>query len=364
MVKINFNGLNMNWRFVAISGAVASVIVLAGMWSMGAKTGSVLSIDTAHAETTKTVPRWAASATGRIEPVSGQVRLMPEVSGQIKEVLAKTNDKVLAGDLLVTLDEGDLPERLSAAAAEVDVRKREREEEPPEGLAKDRQAASDKVAEAERALFSAWRAFDKAVIGFKKGDAADYAVTSARDAINRTKKKLEKARSELAELNDNPEMPFLTRLESSLEQARSDLAMVEYAYERTRVRAPFNGTVLNVLVNAGDMASPTSGQPLLAFGDISKLRVRAEVEERDVAKVRIGQKVIVRADGFPDREFEGTVTEIASALGVPRIATRGPRRPNDVDVLEVVAELDGSPPLLTGMRVDVFFKRLEGDARN
>ena len=42
--------------------------------------------------------------------------------------------------------------------------------------------------------------------------------------------------------------------------------------------------------------------------------------------------------------------------GAPRIATRGPRRPNDVEVVEVMVDLDGHPPLFTGMRVDTFFK--------
>jgi HlyD family secretion protein len=70
---------------------------------------------------------------------------------------------------------------------------------------------------------------------------------------------------------------------------------------------------------------------------------------------------VVRADAFQDRDFEGVVTQIAPALGPPRLTTRGPRRPNDVEVLEVMIALDGQPPLLTGMRVDVYFK-LESSA--
>jgi len=345
---------------------VVAVGAMTGVWSQDKKSGesfSILSAMPASADEKKPAPRWAASATGRIEPVSGQIQLLPEVSGRIKTVLAKTNDEVVAGDLLVVLDEGDLPERLRSAQAEVDVRKREREEEPPKGLAKDRQNAEDEAASARRELFEAWKNFDTAYMTYKNEGGFALAATSERETINQIKKKLKTAREKLAKLNADPDVPFLTRLESSLAQARADLAMVERAYLKTRVRAPFDGTVLNVIANAGDMASPGSNHPLLAFGDISKLRVRAEVEERDVARVRVGQKVIVRADGFPDREFEGQVTEIASALGAPRIATRGPRRPNDVDVLEVVAELDGKPPLLTGLRVDVFFKRLKGDAK-
>jgi len=351
----------------AFALTIVALASISGVWSADIKSSesfSILAATPANADETKKAPRWAASATGRIEPVSGEIKLLPEVSGQIKDVIAITNDNVVKGDLLVVLDEGDLAERLRSAQAEVDVRKREREEEPPKCLAKDRQDAEDDVASARLELFAAWKNFDKAYVTYKKNSGFAYSVTSARDTINRIEKKLKSARAKLKKLNADPDMPFMTRLESSLAQSRADLAMVEHAYLKRRVRAPFDGTVLNVIANAGDMASPNSRQPLLVFGDISKLRVRAEVEERDVARVRIGQKVIVRADGFPGREFTGQVTQIASALGAPRIATRGPRRPNDVDVLEVVAELDGKPPLLTGMRVDVFFKRLEGDAKN
>ena len=69
-----------------------------------------------------------------------------------------------------------------------------------------------------------------------------------------------------------------------------------------------------------------------------------------------GQRVVVRADAFPGKDFEGLVTTVAQSLGTPRIASRGPRRPNDVEVVEVMVALDGNPPLFTGMRVDAFFK--------
>ena len=84
--------------------------------------------------------------------------------------------------------------------------------------------------------------------------------------------------------------------------------------------------------------------------------MRAEVEEREAAKIRVGQRVVVRADAYPDRISRARVTSIAESLGSPRIVARGPRRPNDVEVLEGWSALDGLPPLLTGMRVDVFFK--------
>ncbi len=114
--------------------------------------------------------------------------------------------------------------------------------------------------------------------------------------------------------------------------------------------------MLNVLAKEGEVAVPNPENTLLVLGDVNALKVRAEVEERDTAKIRVGQLVVVRADAYPDQDFEGRVSQIAKSLSAPRIATRGPRRPSDVEVLEAVADLDGLPPLLTGMRVDVFFK--------
>jgi HlyD family secretion protein len=151
-------------------------------------------------------------------------------------------------------------------------------------------------------------------------------------------------------------MPLPTRLEAALAVARSELSAAELGVEHTRIRAPVDGTVLNVLAKEGEVAVPNPENTLLVLGDVSGLKVRAEVEERDAAKIRVGQLVVVRADAFPDQDFEGRVSQIAKSLSSPRIATRGPRRPNDVEVLEAVADLDGLPPLLTGMRVDVFFK--------
>jgi len=303
-------------------------------------------------------PKWAASATGRIEPKSGPVRIAPQISGRITNILVDTNDVVKEGDLLLTLDPEDYQSRIRAAKAEADVRLLERGEEPVTGIALDRQKAVDNAASVERELFEAWRELDQMTLDLAEGRGNRTDIDRAHDKIKSLRSKLTSARDEVARLNDNPDMPLENRLETSLAVARAELAMAENAFERTRIRAPFDGTVLNVYAKIGEIAAPSPQSALVAFGDVSKLKVRAEVEERDVAKVRIGQKVVVQADAFPDREFEGVVTEIASALGSPRITSRGPRRPNDVDVLEVVATLEGTPPLLTGMRVDVFFKPL------
>ena len=350
---------------IALAGVVAIAAGIgAGSWSTQTAEHSLIATS-AHAQATSTAAtsaahQWAASATGRVEPKFGEVRVASQTAGKIVEVLADTNDKVEAGDLLVRLDDAEIYAKLAAAAAEVGVRMREREEEPATGLAEERQKATDAVADAERKLFAAREAFDAALRARKTAGSDDKdaatKVEEGRKAVEDAKTALTDARAKLVEVDAKPDMPLETRLESSIALARSDLSSAEIALERTRVRAPSSGTVLNMLAKPGETAVPSPDSALVVFGDLSSLRLRAEVEERDAAKVRVGQKVVVKADAFPDREFTGTVTSISQSLGAPRIATRGPRRPNDVEVVEVMVDLDGHPPLFTGMRVDAFFK--------
>ena len=316
---------------------------------------------TAHAANTSTLrPVWAASATGRVEPREGEVRIAAEIPARIVEVIAATNDRVSAGDLLVRLDSSDLTQRLIAAEAEAEVRVRERDEDtddgPVTGLALERRQAEDALYASERASFRARMAADEVYRQHRRDEADADALTKAREALAEAEKKEAEDRAALEKLAENANMPLPTRLESSLTIARTEVAQVINAIEKTRVRAPQDGAILNVWAKVGEMAAPSADAALLLFGDISSLRVRAEVEERDVTRIRIGQRVVVRADAFPDQEFEGVVTQVAPALGAPRITSRGPRRPTDVEVLEVLIGLDGTPPLLTGMRVDAFFR--------
>lgn len=344
---------------LSITGALALAISL--MLNMAAPSlaqqVSSISSGSAHAADVAAMrPNWAASATGRIEPKEGEIRIDTQVPGKIVEVTVKTNDHVQAGDLMVRLDDADLYAKYAAAEAEVQVRVRERDEEPAKGIELDRRKAEDNTAAAERAVYKAREANDDTRRASRSGKASAEDVKASASRLKAALDKLASDRDAQDKVSEKADMPLPSRLESGLTIARADLSQVELAIERTRVRAPSDGVALNVWAKVGELAELLPDTALVLFGDISSLRVRAEVEERDVVKIRVGQRVVVRADAYPDRDFEGVVTSMAPALGPPRILSRGPRRPNDVEVLEVLASLDGQPVLLTGMRVDVFFR--------
>src|SRR5262245_1044853 len=111
--------------------------------SIGQQTISLAS-DAAHAaDAPNAKTQWAASSTGRVEPKDGEIRITTQAPGKIIEVVADTNDRVAAGDLLVLLDDDDPQAKLTSAQAEALVREREREDEVVKGLPLERRTAED-----------------------------------------------------------------------------------------------------------------------------------------------------------------------------------------------------------------------------
>lgn len=109
--------------------------------------------------------------------------------------------------------------------------------------------------------------------------------------------------------------------------------MADYA-----VRAPFSGTVLRRDAEPGDQATPS--RVLFVVADTSQVRVTADLDERDIARVREGQQGLVRADAFAERSFDATVSEVT------------PQGDATSRVFRVRLSVQGDTPLLAGMTVE------------
>ena len=312
--------------------------------------------DTVKTDDTPAKPDWVAAAPGRVEPKWGQIRVGAQLLGRIAEVTVDQNDKVEEGELLIRLDDDEARARLQAAETEAASRKRERDAQPLDKAREDLRNAEDNVFSAERALTNARFELEYELQAQRQRNGSADRVTDARRNVTKAKDKLQKERASYASAQAKPDVPAPNRLESALQAARSDVAVAEALLEKTRIRAPVAGTVLQLPAKAGEMVSPSPDQVLVVLGDMSVVRLKAEVDEIDVSKIKKGGKVIVKSNAYPGKEFTGTVAELAPSLTSPRFALRGARRPTDVEVLEVTVDLEGNPPLLPGMRADAFFK--------
>ena len=301
---------------------------------------------------------WIAAAPGRVEPRSGEIRIGAGVLGRVTEVLVKVNDRVEEGELLFRLDDEEARARLAAAEAEAGLRKRERDDLKVTSGREDVSKAEDNVFAAERAVTGARYELDYALAARRAGGSGvEQMLADARKRLADARDRLQRDRLSYANAQAKSNLPAPNRAESGLTAARANVTMADAVLDKSRIRAPISGTVLAINAKVGEMVAPGGELPLLVLGDMSVVRVKAEIDDGDVAKIRVGQKAFVRSLNYPGRDFEGRISSLAPTLGVPRIPGRGPRRTTDVEVQEVTIDLDGSVPLLPGMRVDAFFRR-------
>jgi len=295
-------------------------------------------------------PAWVASAPGKVEPVSGEVRIDALVPGRIAQVLVKVGDRVEAGDLIARLEDEEVDARLLAAEGQVALRKQERDAaKAPRGALADLRNAQDSAADAERALAAARRRQDR--LASERGDPA--ALAEARKEVGEARRRLEAAREDLARQSAATTRSQDVR-DINLTIARAKLSIAEAAIEKTKVRAPVAGTILQTPVRVGEIAGTGRDRPLAVLADLGRLRVRVDLDERNRGKVVVGQAVLVRSESLAEAA-KGTVAAIAPALVPAQAALGSHRRLQSASVVEVLVDIADSTPLMPGMQVDVYF---------
>jgi HlyD family secretion protein len=297
--------------------------------------------------------RWLAVAPGKVEPPSGIIKVAAPTIGIVSKVVVKVNDTVFAGEPLILLNDDEIMARYAAAEAQAGMRERLRDEQKVTGKALERRRAEDAVAEADTAVFDAQAVVDKAAMAWRATGAPAENLTGARAALVRAQDELAKRQAQLRGI----EAPLPTPNEAQTTSARGDLALARVNLEKLRIRAPIDGTVLQININPGELAAPSALQPLLTIANLATLNVRAELDERDIAEIKVGQTASVRAAAFPGREFVGTVGSIAPLVEPSRLSARGSNSRADVDAVEVVVKLTQPGPLTAGMKVDVYFSQ-------
>jgi RND family efflux transporter MFP subunit len=148
------------------------------------------------------------------------------------------------------------------------------------------------------------------------------------------------------------------RAEAEYQTCTADLDEAHVMVDYATIRAPFAGTLVRKFKEIGESVL-TNGRPdpLYRIADLSRLKVTAEVPERDIAAVHVGQSAEVTAEAYPGQCLQGTVHQVGLAVGRKQLASDDPRENLHEKVIEVEVELSADERLKTGMTVDVFFPR-------
>jgi RND family efflux transporter MFP subunit len=132
--------------------------------------------------------------------------------------------------------------------------------------------------------------------------------------------------------------------------AAAEVRRLEALVEKTVIVAPIDGVVITRHAHAGETVE--TGDAIVTVADLEKVRVEAEIDEFDTARIRLGASVSVSAEGF-GRTWRGTIEEIPDAVVNRRLNPQDPSKPIDTRVLLVKVAFAEATPLKLGQRVDV-----------
>ena len=210
------------------------------------------------------------------------VSLFSRVDGYIAKLHVDKGDFVQANQLLVEIDHTDYHHAVNQAKANL-------------------AAAKAKVTQQDAALRSATLALHRMQTLIKEQ------FVSQQDLDN-------------AQVNFDAASAALESLQAQVKQMDVALAQAETNLAYSYIRAPFAGYIAErnldtgAYVTSATTSTSTNSRGMLSLHDIDTIRVLIEVVEKDIPLVKIGQKAELRAEAYPDRVFEGTVTRIVQAL--------------------------------------------------
>ncbi len=262
----------------------------------------------------------SVAATGILEAARENVKIAAPKPALIQKVAVQVGSKVKTGDPLLQLDDREARARLNTLRAQL---------------------------EALRAGLQADRVM--------QADAADQLARAEKLAKDNVISVDERKRREFAVQNWDAR---LAKSEADLVAMAAQLQQVQTELEVLTVRAPRDGTILQVNVRDGEFAGTAPQEPLMILGEVDKLQVRAEVDEQNAPLVEANRPAFAYLKGDTLRKLPLRFVRIEPFVIPKRSLTGDSAERVDTRVLQIIFELDRPEvPLYVGQQVDVFIER-------
>jgi HlyD family secretion protein len=296
----------------------------------------------ARAVRARTVPAYVAERRALVHRVvaSGRVMAPARISlaslslARVAAVAVRDGDRVVAGQLLVRLDDAEARAAHAQARARVDEAAARLDQ--VRGVTT--RTAAETVRQAELDVAKAERDLDRARTLLDEGAASGAQLEDAEKAVAFARSRAESAVAQAASVRGEGAEARLAA--ASLRQARAAEAVARARLDEAQVRAPATGRILLRDVEAGDVVP--GGKTLLVLAEDGPARLTVQPDEHNLAVLREGQEAEAVADAFPADPFRATVSWIAPAVDPAR------------GTVEVRLAVPAPPPFLrTDMTVSV-----------
>lgn len=296
------------------------------------------------------------ASPGRVEGASETTQVGAAADGILKAVYVKEGQYVKRGTLLGEIGCDDLQASLQTAIAEADGARQARTRILRGARDEEKKIASEKTAAARATFEEAKSRLDMQRALYQKEQISRSSYEQAVRDLGVADANLRAAVRTEELLAAPPLQEDRARADAEVLAAEGRARTVQERIGKCSILAPIDGTVLRVFARRGESFSTVTPRPLFSLADTSSRHIKAEIDERDVDKVSIGQKVVIQADALDGKRLNGSVVRISAMMGRKSISTGDPSDKSDRDILEAVIGLDGNPlSLPIGLRVTVQF---------
>jgi HlyD family secretion protein len=294
--------------------------------------------------------RDALIASGTVEAT--EARLGFQAAGRVLSVLVREGDEVREGDTLAMLDAAEVVARRDQATAQLraararlqEMERGFRTEEIAQARAA-RDAAAQRLADAERDLVRVRRLYEGGAVSREALDKAELAQDVAASQADQ-------AREQLTLLERGPRVEQIEAQRAQVAQTEGALRAADATLANTIVLAPFDGVVTVRHHEPGETVTP--GAAVLTMMNPDDRWVRIYVQENRVGAVALGGAATITSDTYPDREYAGAVSFIASeAEFTPKSVQTTEERVKLVFAVKVRITGDADRELKPGMPADV-----------
>lgn len=281
-----------------ILGLVVLVIGLVGLKSAGV-IGKEEGLKVATEKVERRNITETVNASGKVYPEI-EVKVSPDISGEIVELQVKEGDSVRRGQVLARIYADIYSTQRNQAAAEVN-----------------RQQAMVDNSKAQLESLKSALELAKNTFNRQKQLLAEKIISTAE---------YEQAQNTLqsAQANYNAALQNIRSGEAGIAGSRASLERANKDLSRTAVLSPMSGVVSLLSVKAGERVvgnSMMAGTEMMRIADMSIIEVQVEVGENDIPKVKLGDSALVEVDAYNNRKFKGLVTQIASSNTTASAAT-------------------------------------------
>jgi len=251
------------------------------------------------------------ASPGRIEGASELVEVAAGVDGIISAVLVREGQHVTKGQTIATIGCDDLAAEIGGSNAHVESVRQILNRVVRGSRDEERRHAAAESSRANALLGREQKHYARMAELAAHGDIAAERLDNANAELKAAEAHA-RAAVEREKLINAPALPEETaRAEADLKAAEQRVRQAQAKIEKCTVRAPMSATVLRCHKKPGEAVSTVFPEPIASLMDTSRIRVRAEVDERDIGRVRLGQRVTVIAESFANSPFQGQVRRSA-----------------------------------------------------